>query len=133
MNLVQDNNVEDIHAASHIVRRALDIYGEPFESVRGMRNKKKLRRTDIDLLIEAEQPLPQRMYSDVLAVREQKFLMTLKPLELVLTTHVERETTEELGLVLQVRSRCFKPFVAYVDPQPALKTLQHQMNGWKST
>ena len=57
--------------------------------------------------------------------------MTLvEPLGLVLTTHMERETTEELGLALQeqinvVHSRCFKPFVVCVDPQPALKALQH--------
>jgi hypothetical protein len=75
------------------------------------------------------------MYSDVMAIREQKFLMTLvEPLGLVLTTHVEQETTEELGLALQgqvnvVRSRGFAPFVAYLDPQPALKALQHQITG----
>ena len=122
MNLVQDNNVEDIHVTAHNVRSAFDIYGMPFESVRGKGTKKKVRKKDNDLSIKAEQPLPQRMYSVVLAVREQKFLMTLvEPLGLVLTTHMERETTEELGLALQghinvVHSCGFKPFVEYEDP-----------------
>ncbi len=90
---------------------------------------------EIDLSIKAEQPIPQRMYSDVMAIREQRFFTTLvEPLGLVLTTHVERETTEELGLALQgqvnvVRSRGFAPFVVYLDPQPALKALQHQITG----
>jgi hypothetical protein len=35
VNLVQDNNVEDIHVTAHDIRRAFDIYGKPFESVRG--------------------------------------------------------------------------------------------------
>jgi hypothetical protein len=80
-------------------------------------------------------PCSDTSIADLLRDREQKFLMTLvEPLGLVLTTHVERETTEELGLVLQgqvnvVRSRGFAPFVVYLDPQPALKALQHQITG----
>jgi hypothetical protein len=103
LNLVQDNNFEDIHVTTHDIRRAFDIYGKPFESVRGKKTKKKVqRRTDLDLSPRSAQPLPQRMYSDVIAIIEQKFLMTLvEPLGLVLTIHVERETTEELGLALQ--------------------------------
>ena len=131
----EDNNVEDIHVTAHDIRRAFDIYGKPFESIRGKKTKKKVRCTDVDLTIRAAQPLPQRMYSDVMVIREQKFLMTLEePLGLVLNTHVERETTEELGLALQgqvnvVRSRAFVPFVVYTDPQPASKALQHQITG----
>ena len=135
VNLGQDNNLEQIPVTAHDISRAFDIYSKRFESVRGKRTKKKVRRTEIDLFIKAEQPIPQRMYSDVFAIREQRFLMTLaEPLGLVLTTHAERKTTEELGLALHgqinvVRSRGFKPQVVYMDPQPALKALQHQMTG----
>lgn len=62
VNLVQDNNLEQIPVTAHDIRRAFDIYGKPFESVHGKRTKKKVRRTEIDLSIKAEQPIPQRMY-----------------------------------------------------------------------
>ena len=67
VKLVQDNNVEDIRVTTHDIRCPFDIYGKPFESVRGKRTKKKVQRTDIDLSIKAKQPLPQ-MYTAVLAL-----------------------------------------------------------------
>jgi hypothetical protein len=61
LNLVQENNFEDIHVTTHDIRRAFDIYGKPFESVRGKKTKKKVqRRTDLDLSLRSAQPLPQR-------------------------------------------------------------------------
>ena len=135
MNLVSDGNVTDVPLTAQDVRRAFDIYGKPYEAVRGKTTKRKSGRQYVDVGIKADQPKPQRLYTDIFSVRKQPFLITLsEPLGLTLVSPVASEKTDDLGLAFQeqvslLRSHGFAPTVAYLDPQPGFQPLRGQITG----
>ena len=65
----------------------------------------------------------------------QFFLITVcNPLHLLLSTPIERETANQLGLALQgqlnlLRSRGFVPTIEYTDPGPGFQALVNQFPG----
>ena len=76
-----------------------------------------------------EQRTEQVLYTDVMKVRKQPYLITLvEPLQLLVQTGVARETADHLGKALQgqldlVRSRSFKPTRVHADPQSSFKAI----------
>jgi hypothetical protein len=69
------------------------------------------------------------MVADVMHVARQKFLVSVSsPLELLMTYHIESQSTQELDNALQqhintLRSRGFKPRRVLVDPHSSLVKL----------
>ena len=77
----------------------------------------------------------QKLYSDVMKYEGHMFLITVcDPLHLVLSTPIERETANQLGLALQgqldvLRSRSFVPTIVYTDPGAGFQTLVNHFPG----
>jgi len=135
VQLVSDGNVTGVRLTPSDIRRAFDIYGRPFEAVRGKQTNKKVSRQYADPELKAEQQKEQRLYTDIFSVRQQSFMLTLaEPLGLTIVTSLENETTDQLGLALQeqvnlLRSYGYIPTVTYLDPQPGFKALRGKITG----
>jgi hypothetical protein len=82
-----------------------------------------------------EQRTEQVLYTDVMKVRRQAFLVSLvEPLQILIQTMAGRETAESLGKALQshldlVRSRGFIPVRVHTDPQSAFRKLTNAFPG----
>ncbi len=96
-HLVMDGNITDIPVSAADIYRAYDIYGVPVAAIRGKATRHKVSRQDVDDTLK-EQKTDQIMYTDVMKVRNQPYLISLvEPLELVLTTPTENDSAENLG------------------------------------
>ena len=132
--LASDGNIHGVPITSRDVNRAFTIYGPPAEAVRGKSTQHKAQREEADDS-EKEQRTDQILYSDVMKVKEQSYLITLaEPLFLLIQTRVARETTECLGEALEsqmqiLRSKGFRPVRVYVEPQRALTALSGKFPG----
>ena len=135
INLVSDGNITGLKLTASDVRRAFEIYGIPYESVRGKHTHKKTGRQYVDTALKSEMQREQRLYSDIFSVRQQSFLLTMaEPLGVSVVSAIQNETTEALGLALQehvnlLRSYGYVPTIAYLDPQPGFKPLRGQITG----
>jgi len=100
----------------------------------GKLTKKPIKRAVIDdsLMMSEKQ---QQLYSDVMHWNSNMFLVTVcDPLQLIMSTHIDRETGDQLGLALQgqldlLRSRGFIPTVIYTDPAPGFQRLVNHFPG----
>ena len=135
VSLVSDGNITGVRLTPRDIRRAFDIYGKPFEAVRGKTTSKKVSRQYVDTALKAEQQKEQRLYTDIFNVRQQPFMLTLaEPMGLTIVAALENETTDQLGLALQehvnlLRSYGYIPTIAYLDPQPGFKALRGKITG----
>ena len=133
-HMVNDGNITGVPITAKDIHRAFDIYGRPAAAVRGKTTRKKVSRAEVDDALK-EQRTDQVLYTDVMKVREQAYLVSLvEPLQLVVTSNIDREKTENFGLAIQaqlnlLRSRGFNPVRIHMDPQPALSALVGQFPG----
>ena len=133
-HMVNDGNITGVPITSKDIHRAFDIYGRSAAAVRGKTTRKKVGRAEVDDALK-EQRTDQVLYTDVMKVREQPYLVSLvEPLQLVITSNIVRERTENFGQAIQaqlnlLRSRGFNPVRIHLDPQPALSTLVGQFPG----
>ena len=133
-HMVQDGNVTDVPLTATDIRRAFKIYGRPTEAIRGKTTKNKISRQVTEIGIK-EQRTEQVLYTDVMKVRRQAFLVSLvEPLQILIQTMAGRETAESLGKALQshldlVRSRGFIPVRVHTDPQSAFRKLTNAFPG----
>ena len=127
IHLVEDGNIVGMPGITREdVLRAYDLYGVPTAYVRGKMTKKPIGRAVIDesLLMPDKK---QKLYSDVMHFGESMFLVTVcDPLNLTISTYIERETGPQLGMALQgqvdkLRSRGFIPTIIYTDPAPGFQ------------
>jgi hypothetical protein len=102
IRLIEDGNIHELPGISRAdIRRAFEIYGLPVEYVRGKMTRKTVSRAKIQEELKEENK-NQVLYSDVMAIDSQRFLLTIcEPLQLTLQTYVERETVDALGMALQ--------------------------------
>ena len=130
-HMVNDGNITGVPITAKDIHRAFDIYGRPAAAVRGKTTRKKVSRAEVDDALK-EQRTDQVLYTDVMKVREQAYLVSLvEPMQLVVTSNIDREKTENFGLAIQaqlnlLRSRGFNPVRIHMDPQPALSALVGQ-------
>jgi hypothetical protein len=133
-HMVNDGNITGVPITSKDVHRAFDIYGRSAAAVRGKTTRKKIARAEVDDALK-EQRTDQVLYTDVMKVRGQAYLVSLvEPLQLVITSNVDKEKTENFGMAIQaqlnlLRSRGFNPVRIHMDPQPALSALVGQFPG----
>ena len=133
-HMVNDGNITGVPITSKDIHRAFDIYGRSAAAVRGKTTRKKIGRGEVDDALK-EQRTEQVLYTDVMKVREQAYLVSLvEPLQLVITSNIDREKTENFGQAIQaqlnlLRSRGFNPVRIHMDPQPALSALVGQFPG----
>jgi hypothetical protein len=123
LHLLNDGNIAgSLGFSDQDVHRAYDIYGPPRDAVRGKMTSRKLKRDTADPTMK-EQRTDQVLYTDVMKVGGQSFLVTLaEPLLLTITSAIRNEESEHLGVAIEVqlsllRSRGFNPIRIYVDPQ----------------
>ena len=88
--------------------------------------KKPVSRASIDeSLLMADKK--QKLYSGVMHFGGSMFLLTVcDPLNLTISTYIERETAPQLGMALQgqvdmLHSRGFVPTIIYTDPAPGFQ------------
>ena len=81
--------------------RAYYLFGTPTAYVRGKMTKRPIKREVIDeSLVMTEKR--QRLFTDVMKYESNMFLITVcDPLILTLSTPMESETANQLGLALQ--------------------------------
>lgn len=99
------------------------------EYVWGKMTKKDVSRAiiDEDLMLDEKK---QILYSDVMYVKSNKFLITLcKPPQLVMWCRIEQETQSELSFALWEQlnllcSRGFVPTIVHMDPQSAFRVIK---------
>ena len=83
--------------------------------IRGSTTKRHAKRQNVPDSISKLQITYQDMVADVMHVARQKFLVSVSsPLELLMTYHIESQSTQELGNALQqhintLRSQGFEP------------------------
>ena len=108
--------------------RAYYLFGTPPAYVRGKMTKRPIKREVIDeSLVMTEKR--QRLFTDVMKYESNMFLITVcDPLILTLSTPMESETANQLGLALQgqlnvLRSHSFIPTVVHTDPAAGSQSL----------
>ena len=102
IHLVEDGNITGMPSLTREdLLRAYDLYGTPPAYVRGILTKRPISHVVIEenlMMIEKK----QRLYADVMKYDGTMFLITIcDPLHLLLSTPIERETANQLGLALQ--------------------------------
>ena len=135
IHLIEDGNIVGMPVLTREdVLRAYELYGTPPAYVRGKLTKRPIKRAVIDTsLIMSEKQ--QRLYSDVMHWENTIFLVTVfDPLQLILSTHIERKTGAQLGLALQGQldllcSRGFISTIVYTDPAPVFQVLVNHFPG----
>ena len=74
--LVSDGNITGVPLTAKDIRRAFDIYWRSAAAVRGKTTRKKTSREEVDDALK-EQRTDQVIYTDVMKVREQPYLVSL--------------------------------------------------------
>ena len=116
------------------VLRAYDLFGTSPAYVRGKMTKRPIKHEVIEesLLMTEKR---QKLYSDVMHYEGSMFLITVcDPLQLTLTTPVDRKMSNQLGLALQsqlnvLRGYGFIPTIVYTDPAPGFQALVNHFPG----
>ena len=96
---------------SNDVHRAFDIYRRSAAALRGKTTRKKIGPAEVDDALK-EQRTDQVLYTDVMKVREQAYL---EPLQLVVTSNIDRENTENIGQAVQAQVNLQRA-IAWIQP-----------------
>ena len=135
IHLIEDGNIRGMPSLTcEDVLHAYDLFGMPPAYVRGKMTKRAIKHEAIDdnLMITEEK---QKLYTDVMKNNGAMFLITVcDPLHLILSTPIERETANQLGLALPgqlnvLRSHGFVPTIVFTDPAPGFQSLVNQFPG----
>ena len=135
IHLVEDGNVTGMPSLTQEdVLLVYDLFGTPPAYVRGKMTKRPISRVVIEeSLLMTDKKL--KLYTDVMKYDGAMFLNTVcDPLHLLLSTPIEKETANQLGLALQgqlnvLHSHGFIPIIVYTDPAPGFQALVNQFPG----
>ncbi len=135
VHIIRDGNVRGVPLLmQEDVELAYKIYGQHPEYVKGKLVKHTVGRTPVDVSLHSTE-LKQKLSMDVMEIDRKKFLvMVSDPLQLMLKTAVENESTQVFGMGLQghlmtLQSRGFEPTIVYADPHSMFRSMQHDFPG----
>ena len=123
LHLINDGNIKgDMGITAQDIHRAMAINGPAPSAVRGKMTNRKAQQNFVDPTLR-EQRTDQVLTTDVMYIGSEAFLISVaEPLQLTMTTHLAKETSDHLGTALHahialLRSRNFNPIRVHVDPQ----------------
>ena len=100
INMVNDGSILNLPFTAEDVRIAFKIYGKPRAAVRGKMTQKTIKKVYADQDLQEKDRPNQKLYSDVMYVATQPYLLSLaEPLQLISSVPLRNNSAAELGAI----------------------------------